>query len=97
MYQIRPEIMIFAHALEKQMWYNEKRGKGDEWKEMDYQYLFKRLMDEVDELKQEIDFTEPEELKVRHESLDVGSMACFIFYNALVKTVGEAQPKADER
>jgi hypothetical protein len=92
---IRDEIMMFAHALERQMQYNEKRGKGDEWKKADPKLLFKRLNDEVKELKYELQFTEPEEQKVRHESCDVGCIAFFIWYRSLLNVAAGIVSNSD--
>jgi NTP pyrophosphatase (non-canonical NTP hydrolase) len=94
---IRNEIMRFAEALEDQMRYNESRGKTDEWKEADPEFLFSRLMDEVKELRDEI-YPSKEiagkirpvlrvQEKIQHESKDVGSLAFFIWYNSCLREV----------
>jgi hypothetical protein len=82
---VRPEIMMFAHALEAQMRYNERRGKGDEWKDADPKFLFKRLTDEVKELDDEVHTYPQDQVKIRHESKDVGSIAFFIWFNSMLK------------
>lgn len=83
--QIRIEIQMFTHALEAQMRYNEKRGKGDEWKHADPKFLFKRLTDEVEELRIEISERRRDQVKIRHESKDVGCLSFFIWYNSMLK------------
>ncbi len=82
---VRPEIQMWAHALENQMRYNERRGKGDEWKRADPKFLFKRLTDEMKELQIELSVGRTDQVKVRHESKDVGSIAFFIWYNSMLK------------
>jgi len=95
----RPELMLFAIALEKQMRYNEKRGKGDEWKEADLSFLWVRFRDEAKELKDELfpNGIPFDQKKIRHESLDVGCMAFFIFYRSLLITAEGIAPRCDER
>lgn len=94
--QVRPEILMFAHALEKQMQYNEGRGKTDEWKEADPKFLFKRLQDEVRELQIELSVGNTDQKKVRHESLDTGSFSFFIWYNSLLRTAEGVAPQDGE-
>ena len=86
-HMIRDEIMMFANALENQMQYNERRGKGDEWKTADPEFLFERLKEEVEELAREIYTFTPaiKQENIRHESKDVGSLAFFIWYNSMLK------------
>lgn len=93
---VRPEILMFAHALEKQMRYNEGRGKTDEWKEANPIFLFMRLREEVDELRLELSVGLTDQKKVRHESLDVGSLSFFIWYNSLLKTAEGIAPQDGE-
>ena len=93
---VRPEILMFAHALEKQMRYNEARGKTDEWKEANPRFLFMRLRDEVEELHVELSGSLRVQKNIRHESLDVGSLAFFIWYNSLLRTSEGIAPQDGE-
>ena len=82
-FEPREEFLKLAMALEKQMRYNEGRGKGDAWAVSKPSYLIRKLEEEVEELGNEIvmepDFDEP---KVQHESLDVICVAFFIWFNS---------------
>lgn len=82
---IREEIKRYAMALEWVMRYNEGRGKTDEWKYLPQSFLFKRLTEEVKELELELLPVRPEQERVRHESLDVGALAFYIWYNSKLK------------
>lgn len=89
--------MMFAHALEKQMRYNEKRGKGDEWKECNPHWLFKRLTDEWKELFDVFQYSvKPDEKELRHESLDVSTVGFFLWYTSLMRTAEGIAPKDGE-
>lgn len=82
---IREEIKRYAVALEWVMRYNEGRGKTDEWKYLPLSHLHKRLAEEVKELDLEILPIKPDQKKVRHEALDVGALAFYIWYNSKLK------------
>ena len=92
---IRDEIMMFAHAMENQMRYNEKRGKGDEWKEADIKLLFSRMGDEYEELSYELLFTKPEQHKVRHEAMDVSTFGFFIWYRSMLLSAEDIVNSSD--
>lgn len=92
---IRDEIMMFAQALENQMQYNEKRGKTNSWKEASPAFLFKRLLDETEELRDEILRSPRNEKQIRHESLDVGTLAFFEWYCSMLRDSEEIVEKSD--
>jgi hypothetical protein len=83
---VRPEVMLFARYIERQLKYNEARGKGEEWRFWDLKSLLIKLKSEFKELTEEINLTPtPIYMAVCHEALDVACVCLFIFMNAMGK------------
>ena len=79
----REEIMEFAVAMEKQMRYNEARGKSYAWVAFNPRVLYERMIGEVgeltDELAKEPNFNEPQ---FQHECMDVSTFGLFLWYQS---------------
>ena len=100
-YKIRDEIILFAHALEHQMRYNEQRGKGDSWKTLPMDYLSKKLKEEYKELRKSLKVNLrttyrfiPGPADIRHECRDVACMALFIWWRCGGMDEIELEPPA---
>jgi adenylosuccinate synthase len=75
---IRREVMMLAHAMEHKLRKNDHKGG---WEERNVDVLFKRLLDEVDELKDAIrggNFIE-----IFLEAADVANFAMMIAWNVM--------------
>ena len=84
--EVRPEVMLFARYMERQLRYNESRGKGDSWRTWTLKELWIKLKEEHKELKDEIHLTPvPIYNAVCHEALDVACVCMFIFINSMGK------------
>lgn len=73
---IRWEIMVFAEVMEKVMTKHDL-VKGDSWKEMSFDELQKRLLEEVEETER---FT-----ATLSEWVDVANICMMIYHHALTK------------
>ena len=96
--KIRDEIMIFAQRMEMQMRENEKKGKGDSWMYATPVYMLDRLtgedIGEIWELGEAVFSGEngPDEKNLRHEAMDVATIAFFIWYGSLLRSAGGIGP-----
>jgi len=81
MSQIRPELQLFIKAMETKLSELDEK-KGDTWKTSTDDYLWNRLLDEMEEYNESKD---PEEL------VDIANFAAFLWSNNIVKANKELQ------
>lgn len=74
---MREEIKEFAEAMEEKMKLRE-RDWGDEWKELDVLFLYRRLDNEYNELHTYMMQTRPE--PIQRELVDVANFCMFLWH-----------------
>lgn len=83
--EIRPEVMAFAHAMEKRLRRNDYKGG---WKNCKSDYLIKRLCEEYLELRDSIREKGMWGPWVRGEAADVANFAMMIWDLAMIAENG---------
>ena len=81
MSQIRPELQLFIKAMETKLSELDEK-KGDTWKTSTDDYLWNRLLDEMEEYNESKD---PEEL------VDIANFVAFLWSNNIAKANKELQ------
>lgn len=76
---VRPEVQVFAQALEARLRRNDHKGG---WREMTVQECLSREQDEAEELEQELLQSPPDLRNVRREIEDRVNFLFFAWHNA---------------
>jgi hypothetical protein len=80
--KIRPEIMIFAEAMERKLRRNDFKGG---WQDEKYGYLLRRAIEEIDELRRVLSRANPSAATVVNECADVANFVMMIADKALAE------------